>query len=438
MTTFKKVAYSLGSLGASLPAQVFSTWVIFFYVDRLKLPAAWMALAWLFYGIWNALNDPLFGYFSDRTKSRWGRRIPYILFGTIPLALVFYLIWIPPFTAANLLYLFLYMVLIIFLYDSLYTLVILNWTALYPEMFPTLKDRASVSALRQVFGLVGIIGGVALAPLVYGSLGWPAMGLIFGTITAFSLFISLLGSKERPGYIGEPLNILPALKFTLLNRSFLTYVLYSLLVQFTFVLIMASIPFYTKYVLGLGEMETSLLFLSCFLVALISLYPWSKVTVRLGARQVAMAAAILFGLSLIPTAFVSTFLSGVVFFAFIGIGLGGLILILDVLLAQVIDEDKIKTGVRREGVYFGVHALFIRLGISLQGLTMGLVLTRSGYDAHLLIQPASALLGLRLLMSAIPIAALALALVFIFYYPLSGERLKAVEAEMSVPIKGMP
>ncbi|GFP31179.1 hypothetical protein HKBW3S34_02098, partial [Candidatus Hakubella thermalkaliphila] len=62
----------------------------------------------------------------------------------------------------------------------------------------------------------------------------------------------------------------------------------------------------------------------------------------------------------------------------------------------------------------------------------------SGYDAQLLIQPASALLGLRLLMSAIPIAALALAFVFIFYYPLSGERLKAVEAEMSVPIKGMP
>ncbi|MBT9130701.1 MAG: putative symporter YjmB [candidate division WS2 bacterium] len=430
MTTLKKVAYSVGSLGASLPTQTFNTYVIFFYVDHLKLPASWVALLWLFYGIWNAINDPLFGYFSDRTKSRLGRRIPYIIFGTIPLALVFFLIWSPPSTLTTNISLFIYLTGIVFLFDTFYTLVILNWTALYPEMYTTLKERTFVSVLRQIFGMVGIIGGIALAPLVYGSLGWKGMGILFSAITAVSIFISLAGSKENKEIKREPLNILPALKFTLFNNSFITYVLYSLLVQFTFVLIMATTPFYVKYALKLGEVENSLLLLSCFLVAFLSFFPWSKVTNRYGARFVAAASTISFAISLIFTYFVSSLYAGIIAFAFIGIGLGGIIIILDVLLAQIVDEDRLKTGVRREGMYFGANALFIRLGISLQGLILGLVLSRTGYNPELTVQPFLAITGIRLLMSAIPIIALLISLFFIYRYPLHGEKLKTLERQL--------
>lgn len=430
MTTLKKVAYSLGSLGASLPSQTFYTYVIFFYVDHLKLPASWIALVWLFYGLWNAINDPLFGYLSDRTRSRLGRRIPYILFGTLPLPLAFFLIWTPPSNLSTTLGLFAYFTGIVFLFDTMYTLVILNWTALYPEMYSTLEERAFVSVLRQIFGMVGVIGGIALAPLVYGSLGWRGMGFLFSVITAISLFISLSGSKERKEYKGEPLNILPALKFTLLNSSFITYVLYYLLVQFTLVLLMATTPFYVKYALRLGEVENSLLLLSCFLVAFLSLYPWSKMAVRYGARFVAIASAISFAISLISTYFVSSLPAGIIAFAFIGLGLGGLIFIPDVLLAQIVDEDRIKTGVRREGMYFGANALFIRLSISFQGLVLGFVLSRTGYCPELMVQPLSAIAGIRLLMSGIPIVALLISLFFIYQYPLYGERLKTLERRL--------
>lgn len=113
--------------------------------------------------------------------------------------------------------------------------------------------------------------------------------------------------------------------------------------------------------------------------------------------------------------------------AAVGLGLGGILLLLDVLLSDVIDEDALRSGARREGMYFGVHALILRLNISVQGLIQGAVLTATGYNAALAIQPDSAILGIRLLMTVIPIAIALAALFALSFYPLAGERLAAVK-----------
>jgi len=431
MSTLKRVAYSSGALGSALSSNAFSAFVIFYYVDQLKLPVALVSVAWILYGIWNAVNDPLLGYVSDRTRSRFGRRIPYILFGSVPLALFFYLVWVPPFTAsADYIPLFIYFVLIIFCWDTLYTMVALNWTSLYPEMFHSMKDRSNVNVLRQIFGLVGLILGVSLAPLLYTTLGWGMMGLIFAVITAAAFLFSIYGSKENPRFQGEAMPVVSALKYTMFNRSFLTYVLYSLFVQFTFVLLMGMIPFYTKHVLGLADIWNTIFFMAIFLVTFASLTIWSRLVQRYGPRWVACCAVSIFGLTLIPIFFLNSSIAAVVVFASCGLGLGGLMLILDVLLAEVIDEDYLKTSRRREGIYFGVNALFIRLGISLQGAVLGLVMIATGFDANLALQPASAVFGLRLLTSFIPIAALVIALGFIIFFPLYGHRLQQLKEEV--------
>src|SRR3989339_979284 len=138
MKFLRKLAYSSGAVATALSYQAFTTYVIFFYVDGLKFPPYLAAIAILIYGIWNAINDPLMGYISDHTHSRWGRRVPYIAFGAIPFGLAYFLIWVPPFDSINQLgLLFTYFVLALCLFDGIYTMTVLNWAALFPEMFTT-------------------------------------------------------------------------------------------------------------------------------------------------------------------------------------------------------------------------------------------------------------------------------------------------------------
>ncbi|MDI3299018.1 MAG: MFS transporter [Bacillota bacterium] len=432
---WRKIAYSSGSLGSALLSQAFGAFVLFFYEDTVKLPVAAVGTLFALYGFWNAINDPLFGYLSDRTRTRWGRRIPYIALGFLPLAVAFALVWSPPLGAGTN-RLLAYFFAVIFVYDGLYTLVILNWTALFPEMFRTLEERAQVSAWRQIFTVVGALLGMAAAPLLYGSrLGWAGMGWLFALVAALSLGVSLLGSREgatgRAGSEEAVLSPWLALRYTFSSRSFLFYVLTSFSLQLNFTLLPSVVPFFTKYVLRVGSTETSMLLGVIFVVAFLAMIPWSRVTVRIGARAAIIRSAILFALVLWGFLLVQTFAQALVVAALAGVGLAGQMMLLDVLIADVIDEDELRTGVRREGMYFGMQALIIRLGIAVQALVMTLTQLLTGYDPHLAVQPPRALLGLRLLLGGVPSLFIALGVLSMLFYPLWGPRLAELRTQLA-------
>jgi GPH family glycoside/pentoside/hexuronide:cation symporter len=428
--------YSMGSLSSGLSGQAVSAFAMFYYIDVLHVPAKLIGIAWMAYGIWNAINDPLFGHISDHTRTRWGRRIPYIKFLYLPLALAFVLLWTPPFHG-NTTALFYYFFGALFVFDGLFTIVVLNWTALFPEMYTTLQDRTRVSAWRQVLGIVGMILGIALSPMIYGTLGWTAMAVMYGAIIALGFYLSLRGSHEDPKNAAEPgLPLFAALKATYANWSFLSYVIASALIQFTFSLVLAMIPFYSKYVLQIGEAQTSLLLGAIFVTATPLLYVWSRLTARFGAKTAIIATSIVYGAALVPFLFVKTLWQGVATTAAMGLGLAGILLLLDVLISDVIDEDEVRTGRRREGMYFGINGFMIRLGVSLTGLVSGLVLDRTGYNADLAVQPPAAVSGLRLLVGALPVAAVALAILLLLAYPLSGARLSKVHETLKAKQEG--
>jgi GPH family glycoside/pentoside/hexuronide:cation symporter len=429
LTKWRKITYSAGSLAAAVSYQAFSTYIIFFYVDTLKLSAKLVGLGMILYGIWNAINDPLAGQISDRTRTRWGRRVPYILFGTIPLALAFMLLWVPPFSVAagQAAALFAYFLVAIFLFDLLFTFVVLNWTSLFPEQFRTLAERAQVSAYRQVFGIVGLILGVALPPAISGALGWGPMGVIFGIITAIALYVAIAGVKEKREFSLDPsLGLIEALSSTLRNRSFITLVCASMFINFSFVMLTATVPFYAKYVLGIGGNETTLLLGVAFLVALPSVYFWSAYAVKKGARLALLGAVVAFAAATTPFIFARSLVGGMLGTGLMGFGLAGLIVLVDILLADVVDEDELATGARREGMYFGINGFFIRLSVSLQAGVLALVLTATGYSANLPQQGPAAVAGLRALMSAVPVLGLALAFWAMRCYPLHSARLATV------------
>jgi len=446
---WRKIAYSSGSLAAALSYQAFSAYVLYFYVQVCALPIELYSLGFAIYGIWNAINDPLVGMLSDKTKTRWGRRIPYMIFGNIPFIVTFMLVWAPLVKSVDStlisfqlfgqdvkifglpLDLFIYFTLIGCLFDTFYTIVILAWTALFPEMFQSLEERAEVNAYRQIFSVIGLILGLAMPLLLVDLLGsWFMMGVLLGIITGISIFASLIGSKETGFYeIEEPLPLIETWKYTLANKSFLTFVLTNLMIQYTFVLLVQVTPLYTQFVLNVGFFETFQFLLLTFLVSLIGLIIWNRIVVRVGPKKTAIYSLSTFGLMLFPLLLINSFYQLLVLAIPLGIALAGPMFIIDILIADVIDEDELKTGRRREGMYFGTNALVMRLSTLLVSLAV-LILAPLGYIEGAEVQPPSAIFGIKLLMSIFPILGIIAGLLIIRYYPIDKEYREKIKREI--------
>ncbi len=142
-----RILYSLTSLGVATPAEAVSGIIAFYVVDVKNLPSGWFATFWFFYTIYNAFNNPALGYLSDRTRSRWGRRIPYVLFGGLPYAVAFALLFTAPFDGKdNPTALLLYFGAAIFVWVGIYSAIATGYCGLLPEMFPTYRMRTDVAA----------------------------------------------------------------------------------------------------------------------------------------------------------------------------------------------------------------------------------------------------------------------------------------------------
>ncbi|WP_336708207.1 MFS transporter [Oerskovia sp. USHLN155] len=426
-TRGRTLAYGASAFPANLMAQTFSAFVVFFYVDHLRLPAGWVAGAMVAHGILNALLNPLVGAASDRHRTRWGRRVPWIGLGIVPLVAAFSLVWMPPeVSPAGLLVWFLVVVAV---YDVAYVAVVLNTSALFPEIFRTTAERARGNTPRQIFGLVGMILGTAAAPLLYGSpLGWVGMGLVLGALCLAFFVWSLAGMVERPVDEVEvrareaALPLRDQLRYTFANKAFVTYVLGSLLLQSTTAILLASVPFYVRYVLGGAEADATLVLAPIFVVAIPSIVGWSWVVRKVGPRQALLwsvaAYAVAVGLFMLPGS-----LPGAMAVAgLVGIGVAGMMQLLEVALGQVIDDDERRTGLRREGMYFGVNGFVVRGSVIVQAVVIAVVLGATGYDAGLAVgaQPETVSTGIRVLMGGVPLAVAGLAWLCFWAYPLRG------------------
>ncbi|MCI0398909.1 MAG: MFS transporter [Chloroflexi bacterium] len=452
MKRWQLVLYASGSLATALSYQAFSTYIQFLYIDTLGLRAAWVGNVWSLYGLWNAVNDPLAGYWSDKTHTRWGRRIPWIAGAFIPLAITFYLLWVPPagLRDAPLLVYFLVFVLA---FDFLWTIVVMNWTALFPEMVPDERQRASVSAWRQLFSLVGLLVGVALPPILAGEdwSGRGGMALLFAVVTAVFFGLSLLGSRERPEFRhDEALPLRAALRTTFANRDFLFFLGMNLMVQFVFLALTATVPFYAKYVLRIQSetavpalgltldvgLQNSLLLAVPFLVALPAMFLWTALAHRFGAWQTMRLACLTAAASLLLLFWPDSFWTGLLATTIFGLPLAGLLMLTDLLIAAVIDADELATGARREGLYFGMNGLAIRFAFTMQGMMTGNILALTGYVAPTPAvlypaQPAAVLAGMRWMVAGIPALAMLLALALLQGYRLHGKRLVAMQQEVA-------
>ncbi|MBE0672558.1 MAG: MFS transporter [Anaerolineales bacterium] len=429
-STKTRVMYGLTSLGVATPVEAISGIVAFYIVDVKNLPATWYATFWFFYTLYNAINNPVLGYFSDRTRSRWGRRLPYVLFGGLPYAVSFALIFSIPFDGKdNPIALLTWFGAAIVIWEGLYTALATGYYGLLPEMFSTHEERTDAAAKMNIFQTVALVLGAALPPLLAQILGWSGMATVLAVISLIAIYIGypfLFERKDLKTDTSFP--FLSSLKATFFNKSYLMVTGSQAMRFFGTGVLQTGILFYLKYSLKVDEGLATVILGIAFLIAMFSLYPWRNwVANKIGNRKTLMLAHVFMILGIVPMGFSPNIYFTYATAVIVGVGLGGLVLIGDVILSEVIDEDEVKTGHQRAGMYFGMSGFIITLSGLLVSSVFGLVMPAFGYDTLLDVQPVSVEMGFRIFLTVPTSVGFLLAIFFLWLYPLHGDYLKKIQ-----------
>ncbi len=401
-----KLLYASGSLGANITFQTIAAWLIFFYSppeDSERSPLVSIGLVGfiLVVGrIIEAVDDPLIGYWSDVTRSRWGRRLPFIALGTPVLAVTFFLLWTPPLDHESL-WNGLYLFVLLEAFFLANTVVGGPYDALLPEIATSSQERVSISAWKVLFGAVGagvvfLLGGPLIA-----AWGFVGMGLFMASTTFVSRYLPVLGVRGhiRREVRASSFRFVQAMRETLGNSQFLAFVPAFVLFTMAQVMLTQWLPFYvdvalrdTVVKLPLGvvleetEEKVTLLTALFFLPLLGSVPLMLRLAAWTGKRRAYGASILVCGLYF-PLLFFFGFLPGMpklaqsFFMLGLGIPLAGLFVFPHALLADIIDFDEQRTGERREAVYYGIQATLQKVGLGLAAAIFALVLAVFGKSA---------------------------------------------------------
>jgi GPH family glycoside/pentoside/hexuronide:cation symporter len=434
MKILRFTRYALGNFANTIADYVFRNRIQFYYVDIVGLNAYVAGILWSIYGLWNAVNDPLMGQLSDRTRSRFGRRVPYVAFGAIPLALSFFFLWTPPSRSPWLLAA--YFLMILFIFDTLYTLTFITYTSLFPEIAPTPRERIDLSVVREILGTIALILALILAPIIAEGVSYLVMGAIMGTLVGAGYLVSMIGVKERP--IDESqeqsLSLGQSLKLVLANKSFRWFLGANISKEYIWLLLAGMLPFWRKYALGIQSrvnvfgmdlgpgLAEALLLGVPILLAIPTLLIWRPIVARLGYRKTWIIGTLAFLPGLLVMTFATDFYTGFLGTMLTIPGLANSMIMPFPVLSEIIDDDaNQENGFRREGLFFGMNSGIIKLAFSAQGLLFALVTALTGFDSGNDIQTPSAVWGIRFLIGVTPAIAALIVAWCMSNYPLGRE-----------------
>jgi GPH family glycoside/pentoside/hexuronide:cation symporter len=434
----QKWSFGMASFAQFFINSAFNTWVFSFYFTAVGLEALTITLAFVLWTIWNAFNDPLIGFLSDRTRTRWGRRRPYLVIGLIPVLIIEIVLWLPP--AGNEILGFLYLLLMLICYDTFYTMLALPTDSLFPELYTTVEERAEVNMIRQILSTIGLILAFLVPGIFIGELtdksGYLKNGIVTSAIVGATMLIFIIwGAKERPEFQMDykpGFGFFKGLKYTFKNKGFMLYTAMFFLYEYTLLVLATTVPLYAQEVLGVTDtFLTALLLGVMFIVGILTVVVWRILDVKLGSLKAYAISIVVYIIASIPLLIVSNFITCLITVTFMGFGFGGMLYFVYLIIADVIDEDELKTGVRREGTFFGITNFFMRLSMIVSILTVGLVFTGADWSDYTPVPGVNTIIGLKLLVFLFPAIALIATLICLLYYPFTKSRVEEIKKQLT-------
>lgn len=390
---FKIILYSLGYVGIALFTQVMAMWAMYFYAPPAGagrvayVPVVTFGLILGMSRVIDAFTDPLVANWSDNFRSRWGRRIPFMAMGSIPLTLSFILLWRPPvegLAAANTVYLLLVMGVFFFCM----TMVTCPFLALLPEIAAP-GERITVSTLLGIAYVLGLIIGTAGSSFLINNYNFALMGLVLGLIGLLSLFFPVLSVRGKGDARDRArFHLAKSLRLALKNRAFLPFIGGQVFFWSAFNIIIIGLPYIVTIRMSLPEAGTGLA-LSLALGVTILSFPLVSYIARVKGKKrtfifvMVCSFIVLAGLSTLEywpgnLAMATKSLSII---TVAGIPLAGLFILPNALIADISDYDTGLTGEYREAMYYAFYGMVMKATIGISSFCLGLLLNNFGYSS---------------------------------------------------------
>lgn len=408
----------------------------YFYTKYLGLDEGLASIVWMIFAVWNALNDPLFGYISDRTKSKLGRRIPYIRYGALLYGVIFILSWFLWPLGGSQTALFVQMLVSLFFFDTFYTAIATSLYVLPYTMAESNQARSGIFVWKIFFTLLSLAAPLVLFPLVRPDVGESAsrfqtIMIMLGVVTTLVIFFSTFFYKEKyTSDAEEAPGLWESICQCFKNRAFLVYEVISFTVIFVQTILMQGVVYYFDEF----TVPMPLAYASLGVGAVCGIILWIKSMGKIGVAKCIIVMSVAFAAGATLVIFAGQYvISAMIAFFIIGLGFSGGMYLVPLMNGEVIDYDEAKTGFRREGMYAGVNSLITKPAISFANAAFVMIIGWFGYDNAVKAgaQDAMAKFGVKVAWMALPALLFIISAIAMKAYPLVGAEWKKLKEELS-------
>ena len=429
LTLKTRIGYGIGDIAICLYWSGVGLYLLYFYTDVVGISGSLAGLIYFIGMAWDAATDPFMGYMAERTRTKWGVYRPYLLFGNIPLALSFVLLfWVPPLEGSSLFFFLLFANL---LHRTCFTLVSVPFSSLTPRITSDSQERTNLTGFRMLGAQTGtnLMALLAFPIIFWGggedeSMGFIVLASIAGITAILIHLITFITVKEPDNDQGIERvggSLADAARAIGKNKPFWLVFSATLIVGITTIFFGNNLIYYTKYALDLHEHQGTILFTSG-IVAFLSIPIWWIISNRLGKKITWLISSTITLSSLILFYFydIKTLNELLFLVAFIGFGSGAGGILFWSMLPDTIEYGEVHTGVRSESSLYGFMTFAQKGSIAIAVLILGWVLDAIGYQANQAMS-LTTIDNMKIIMTLIPILGISCSLIIIYFYPIDSK-----------------